>query len=109
MDRKQGIVAKALSGLVEQGRGGRTRTGKKGDPYACEIILSCSPQDSVGRAGRESENAKKPSESKEECSPRDFDLFSLRYGSAGREFLMEKVKLAFPGCRVIQDEAEVKS
>lgn len=108
VERNHGIVAKALRLLVEQGRVGRTGTGKKGDPYTYEIILSCSPQDSMGRVGRESETTKKPLVLKEECSPRDFDLFSLRDGSSGSEFLMEKVKQAFPGCRVIQEGTEGK-
>ena len=102
------LVAKALRRLVDRGEVNRTGSGKKGDPYIYEKILSCSPHNSIGRAGRESENTQKPLELKEDCSPSDFDLFSLRDGSSGREFLIEKVMEIFPGSRVIQEGAEAK-
>lgn len=84
--RNHEIVSKALRQLVEDGRVSRTGSGKKGDPYRYEKILSCSPQDTMGKAGRESENTQKPLELKKECSPRDFDVFSLKDRSSGREF-----------------------
>lgn len=90
VERNHGIVAKALRLLVEQGRVRRTGTGKKGDPYTYEKILSFSPQDSIGRAGRESEPVKKPLELLQKCSPQGLDLNSLRDGSSGREFLIPK-------------------
>jgi len=79
------LVAKALRHLVDRGEVNRTGSGKKGDPYIYEKILSCSPQNSIGRAGRESENGKKPLELKEECSPRNLERDLLKDGSFGRE------------------------
>ncbi len=107
VEKKHDLVAKALRLLVERGEVSRTGSGKRGDPYRYEKILSFSPQNSMGRAGRESETPKKPLELKEDCSPRDFDLFSLKDGSSGREFMIEKVKQVFPGTRVIQEGAQV--
>jgi hypothetical protein len=104
--RNHETVAKALRQLVEAGPVSRTGSGKKGDPYRYEKILSCSPQDTMGRAGRESENSKKPLELKEECSPHDFDRSSLKDGSSGRELSTEEVLAIFPGATVIQEEPE---
>jgi len=84
------LVAKALRRLVERGEVNRTGSGKKGDPYRYEKILSCSPQDILGRAGRQSENIKKPLKLKEEFSPEHFDQKSLRDGSSGRAFSIPK-------------------
>jgi hypothetical protein len=104
--RNHETVAKALRQLVEAGPVSRTGSGKKGDPYRYEKILSCSPQDTMGRAGRESENGKKPLNLKEECSPHDFDKNFLRDGSSGRELSIEEVLAIFPGSRIVQREAE---
>lgn len=104
--RNHETVAKALRQLVEEGPVSRTGSGKKGDPYRYEKILSCSPQDILGRAGRESENGTNPLQLKEKCSPSDFDKNSLRDGSSGRELSIEEVLAIFPGSRVVQREAE---
>ena len=56
----------------------------------------------MGRAGRESENTVNSLKLKKECSPQNLDLSSLRDGSSGREFLIEKVMEIFPGARVVE-------
>ncbi len=102
VERKHDVTSKALRGLVDRGQVHRSGKGKKGDPYRYEKILSFSPQDTMGRAGRESENDKKALQLKEECSPRNFDLNSLKDGSSGREFLIQTVMDVFPGAKVIR-------
>jgi hypothetical protein len=96
VEKKHDIVAKAIRVAVERGELTRTGGGKKNDPYLYGAILSCSPQDTTGRVGRESENDRKSLKLKSECSPQSIDLSSLRDGSSGREFLVETVIEIFP-------------
>ena len=107
VEKKHDLSARALRVLLDRGQVNRTGSGKKGDPYLYEKFSPFSPQDSMGRAGRESENGHKCWKLKEECSPRNLDMNSLRDGSSGREFLIEKVMEIFPGARVVSKAGEV--
>ena len=102
VEKKHDLTAKALRVLVDRGQVNRSGSGKKGDPSYYEKILSSSPQDTMGRAGRESETHINPLKLRQECSPQNLDLNSLRDGSPGREFLIQDVLKIFPGARVIQ-------
>jgi hypothetical protein len=101
IEKKHDAVSKAIRAAVERGKLNRTGGGKKNDPYLYRKILSFSPQDTMGRAGRESETLLKPLKLRLECSPQNLDVNSLRNGSSGREFLLQKVLRVFPGARVI--------
>jgi len=85
IEKKHDVVSKAIRVAVERGKLNRTGGGKKNDPYLYGEILSFSPQDTMVRAGRESENDVKCAKLKEECSPQNLDLSSLRDGSLRRE------------------------
>jgi AAA domain/Bifunctional DNA primase/polymerase, N-terminal/Primase C terminal 1 (PriCT-1) len=102
IERNHDVTAKALRVLVERERVNRSGNGKRGDPYRYEKILSFSPQGTMGRAGRESENRQKALQLKEEFYPRNCDLNSLKDGSSGREFLIQAVLDEFPGAKVIR-------
>jgi hypothetical protein len=101
VEKKHDIVSKAIRVAVERGKLDRAGAGKKNDPYLYRKILSFSPQDTMGRAGRESINGQKPLELKKECSPQNLDVSLLRNGSSGRDFLIEKVMEIFPGARAV--------
>jgi hypothetical protein len=90
VEKKHDITAKALRVLVDRGQVNRSGSGKKGDPYRYEKCSPFSPQDTMGRAGRESEIINKPLKLKEECSPQNLDLNSSKDGSTGREFSIEE-------------------
>src|SRR4029077_5619026 len=97
VEKKHDLTARALRVLVDRGEVNRSGSGKKGDPYYYEKILSSSPQDTMGRAGRESETHINRLKLRQECSPQNLDLNSLRDGSPGRAFLIQDVLRIFPG------------
>jgi hypothetical protein len=86
VERKHDLTAKALRLAVERGEISRSGSGKKGDPYRYEKCSPFSPQHTMGRAGRESQTINKLLNLKEECSPQNIDLNSLKDGSPGRAF-----------------------
>jgi hypothetical protein len=102
VEKKHDIVSKAIRVAMERGQLNRTGGGKKSDPYLYEKCSPFSPQHTMGRAGREYKGGDKPLKLKEECSPQNLDLSSLKDGSSGREFLIEKVMEIFPGARVVE-------
>lgn len=57
IEKKHDIASKAIRGAVDRGKLNRTGGGKKSDPYPYGI-LSFSPQDTMGGAGRESETTR---------------------------------------------------
>jgi hypothetical protein len=102
IEKKHDIVSKGIRLLVERGTLSRTGNGKRNDPYLYGKIPSCSPQDTMERAGRESEAQVKPLNLRLVCSPRDISLESLKDGSSGRENLIDSVMQVFPGAKVVQ-------
>jgi AAA domain/Bifunctional DNA primase/polymerase, N-terminal/Primase C terminal 1 (PriCT-1) len=105
VEKKHDLTAKALRFAVERGEINRSGSGKKGDPYRYEKCSPFSPQNTTGRAGRESETHIKSLKLRQECSPQNLDVYSLRDGSPGREFLIQEALKIFPGARVIKDNA----
>jgi Bifunctional DNA primase/polymerase, N-terminal/AAA domain/Primase C terminal 1 (PriCT-1) len=106
VEKKHDLTAKALRLAVKRGEVNRSGSGKKGDPYRYEKCSPFSPQNTMGRAGRESESNIKPLKLRQECSPQNLDVNSLRDGSPGREFLIQETLRIFPGARVIQEGAQ---
>jgi AAA domain len=86
IEKKHDIVSKAIRAAVDRGKLNRTGGGKKNDPYFYGKILSFSPQDTMGRAGREYVCGDNSKELNGKCSPDDFDLFALKEKTPGKAF-----------------------
>jgi hypothetical protein len=89
VEKKHDIVSKGIRLLVERKILKRSGSGKRGNPYRYEKILSCSPQDIMGKAGRESENGGNLADSKEKSSPQNSVRVLLGDKSPGKAYSVE--------------------
>jgi len=80
-------VSKAVNLLVEIRQIFKSGSGKKGDPYKYSFLPS---SDTSEEARKEFKTGDNPPESKEECLPEDFGLFSLQDKSFRKAFLTPK-------------------
>ena len=84
VEKKHDVVSKGIRLLVERKIVVRSGDGKRGDPYQYGKILSCSPQDIMGKAGRESETGHNYPSSKEKSSPHHLELLARDELASGR-------------------------